>query len=95
MSEEHVIHTILDAFTRAEILCSIGFGPDGDVDTVGMPYQFLAVPDANEFAAELVNAAGDNESVVVELRGWPEVTDGIMRGYYTMRNQLAQARVPN
>ena len=85
---ERLIHTILDSFSRAEILCSIGFGPDGEVDTVGMPYQLVSLPNENEFAAALVKAAGANESVVIELRGWPVMTGGSLHGFYTIRNQL-------
>lgn len=88
MSDDAPIHSILSAFTHAEILASISFDPDGS------NFEHVSGDTIEEIAAQLVERAAPAESVVIELLGFPNRSDdGALHCYFTMREQIPQARV--
>ena len=87
--------TVLDAFSRAEVLCSMGFGPDGGRDSVGAEYIHLSAASIAGFLDGMVEMAGARESVVIEWRQLPYVNDDdhTVHGWLTMREQHPQAHI--
>lgn len=83
------IFSILNAFSRAEIFCTIGFGPDGDKDSTGAPYMLHLADTQDMFIVDLVEEAQEYHggvSVAIELRALPDIDDdGHVVGNYTMR----------
>jgi hypothetical protein len=85
---------ILDAFTNARILCSMGMGPDGNSDSTGTPYGLHIAPSLTQFLADLVEEAEDHhggQSVVIEWQTLPKTgEDGHVVGHYTIREHNHQ-----
>lgn len=86
--------TILQRFSAEEVLCSIGYGPDGDLDSAGEPYRNIEAASETAFIDHLVELAGDNPSVIIEWRAAPEIADsGAVLARLTVRKAPEQGRV--
>lgn len=86
--------TMLQAFSMAEIMCSMGMGPDGVHDSEGVNYTHLQAATTDDFIIEVVKLAGEAKNVVIEWRQMPLIGDDQqVHGWLTIREQHPQAPI--
>ena len=81
-----MIGEVLSAFWDAQIMVSISVGPDGASESVGMPYQHISGANEADLARQMVTAAHEEPSVIIELRSLPVMAGGLCHVNYTIRN---------